>query len=161
MLDLGSKTAICLDGGGSTTAWVNGEVVNQFSDGSQRVVANGIVVRSGIAVFMDGKRIYYDVPPRVESGRTLVPLRALLEGLGAQVEWVKETQTVVAVRDGLKLQLPLGSKKALVNDQEIELDVPALIENDRTLVPLRFVGEAFGAKVDWDPDKIITIITGR
>ncbi len=161
MLDLGSRGAVCLDGGASTTAWVNGEVINQYSGGSQRVVANGIVIRSGIAVFMDEKRIYYDVPPKVQNGRTLVPLRALLEGLGAKVDWIQETQTVVATRADLKLQLPLGSKKALVNGQERELDVPALVENDRLLVPLRFVGEIFGARVDWDPDKIITITTGR
>lgn len=161
MLDLGAKTAMCLDGGGSTTAWVNGQVVNQFSGGSQRVVVNSIIVRSGISVFMDGKRIYYDVPPRLEKGRTLVPLRALLEGLGAQVDWEEKTQTVIAMKDGLSVRLPIGSKKALVSGDEIELDVPAIVEKGRTLVPLRFIGEIFGAQVDWDPAKIITITTGR
>lgn len=161
MLDLGAKTAMGLDGGGSTTSWVNGQIVNQLSGGSQRLVANSIVVRSGIAVFMDGKRIYYDVPPRLEKGRTLVPLRALLEGLGARVDWEEETQTVIAVKDDLNVRLPIGSKIAIVNDEEVELDVPAMVENGRTLVPLRFIGEALGAIVDWDPAKIITITGGN
>lgn len=157
MLELGAVEAMGLDGGGSTTAWVNGQVVNQVSDGSQRVVANGIIVRSGIAVFIDGKRIYFDVAPRLEEGRTLVPLRAFFEGLGAKVDWQEETKTVVAVKGERTIQLPVGSQSALVNGEEVFLDVPAKVEEGRTLVPLRFVGEALGAEVNWDPAKIITV----
>ncbi|HHW06272.1 MAG TPA: hypothetical protein GXX34_01845 [Clostridia bacterium] len=149
-----------LDGGGSTTAWVNGRVVNQVSEGSQRLVANALVVRSGIAVFIDGKRVYFDVPPRVEQGRTLVPLRAFFEGLGAAVDWHGDTQTITARKDGLEVRLQVGVGEALVNGTPVPLDVPARIEEGRTLVPLRFVSEAFGAEVVWDPAKIITISSG-
>jgi hypothetical protein len=157
MMELGAVEAMGLDGGGSTTAWVNGQVVNRVSDGSQRVVANGIIVRSGIAVFVDGKRIYFDVAPRLEEGRTLVPLRAFFEGLGAKVDWQEETRTVIAVKGEQSIRLPVGSQSALVNGEEVLLDVPAKVEDGRTLVPLRFVGEALGAEVTWDPAKIITV----
>lgn len=160
MIRLGAEMAMGLDGGGSTTAWVNGRVVNQVSEGSQRLVANALVVRSGIAVFIDGKRVYFDVPPRVEQGRTLVPLRAFFEGLGAAVDWHGDTQTITARKDGLEVRLQVGVGEALVNGTPVPLDVPARIEEGRTLVPLRFVSEAFGAEVVWDPAKIITISSG-
>lgn len=157
MAELGARQAMGLDGGGSTTAWVNGQVVNRVSDGSQRLVANGLVVRSGIAVFIDGKRIYFDVPPRLEEGRTLVPLRAFFEALGATVDWQEERKTVVAAKGNRSVELPVGAFSALVNGEELSLDVPAKIVEGRTLVPLRFVGEALGAEVQWDPAKIITV----
>jgi len=157
MAELGARQAMGLDGGGSTTAWVNGQVVNRVSDGSQRLVANGLVVRSGIAVFIDCKRIYFDVPPRLEEGRTLVPLRAFFEALGATVDWQEERKTVVAAKGNRSVELPVGAFSALVNGEELSLDVPAKIVEGRTLVPLRFVGEALGAEVQWDPAKIITV----
>lgn len=161
MIQLGAEVAMGLDGGGSTTAWVNGRVVNQVSDSSQRLVANGLIVRSGIAVFIDGKRVYFDVPPRVEAGRTLVPLRAFFEALGAAVDWYGETQRIVAHKDGLEVQLTVGAKEALVNGETVILDVPAKVEEGRTLVPLRFVSEALGADVEWDPARIITVNSKR
>jgi len=157
MIRLGAEVAMGLDGGGSTTAWVNGRVVNRVSDGSQRLVPNALIVRSGIAVFIDGRRLYFDVPPKVENGRTLVPLRAFFEALGAQVDWYGETKTIVAVKDGVQVELAVGAKEALVNGNPVPLDVPAKVEEGRTLVPLRFVSEAFGAQVVWDPAKIITV----
>ncbi len=52
--------------------------------------------------------------------------------------------------------LRIGLNKAFVNDREQELDLAPFLRNKRTLVPLRFIGEAFGATVDWTPnDKII------
>lgn len=160
MIQLGAEMAMGLDGGGSTTAWVNGRVVNQVSESSQRLVANGLIVRSGIAVFIDGKRVYFDVPPRVEEGRTLVPLRAFFEALGATVDWYGETRTVMAQKDGIEVRLTVGAKEALVNGETVPLDVPAKVEEGRTLVPLRFFSEALGAQVNWDPAKIITVNSG-
>lgn len=159
MMDLGAETAMGLDGGGSSTAWINGQVINQVSEGSQRLVANGIVVKSGIVVFIDGKRIYFDVPPRLEKGRTLVPLRAFFEAMGATVEWHGETQTIVATKGDTVVELILDEKVAEVNGEELTLDVPAKLEKGRTLVPLRFIGEALGGEVLWDPAQIITINT--
>ncbi|MGI6551887.1 MAG: copper amine oxidase [Clostridia bacterium] len=159
MIALGADAAMGLDGGGSTTCWVNGRVANQPSDGSQRLVANGIVVKSGIVVFLDGNRVYFDVPPLLEKGRTLVPLRAIFEALGAEVGWDEASRTVTAVKPEVSLSLQIDSTRALVNDREMTLDVPARVVEGRTLVPLRFVGEALGASVDWDPKKIIHIYT--
>lgn len=100
-------------------------------------------------VVLDGKTLTFDVQPTVENGRTLVPLRAIFEALGATVQWDEATQTVTAAKGDVTVKLTVGGK-AFKNDAEVTLDVPAKVVNGRTLVPLRFVGEAFGTKVDWD-----------
>ncbi len=102
-----------------------------------------------IRVVLDGQMLQFDVPPVIENDRTLVPLRVIFEALGADVEWNGETQTVTAKRSDTEIKLIIGGE-AYVNGQAVELDVPAKIIEDRTLVPLRFVSEALGCQVDWD-----------
>ncbi|MGQ9557508.1 MAG: stalk domain-containing protein [Desulfurispora sp.] len=97
-----------------------------------------------------GQEMKFDVPPMIENDRTLVPLRAIFEALGAKVDWEEATQTVTATKDDVVIKLTIGSNKASKNGQEVVLDVPAKKVNNRTLVPLRFVSEALGAKVGWD-----------
>lgn len=100
-------------------------------------------------VFLDGKQLSFDVPPTLDNGRTLVPLRGIFEALGAEVQWDGATQTVTATKGNTTIKLTVGGQ-AYKNGQPITLDVPAKIINGRTLVPLRFVSEALGASVKWD-----------
>ncbi|MDI9449250.1 MAG: copper amine oxidase N-terminal domain-containing protein [Pelotomaculaceae bacterium] len=111
-----------------------------------------------VRVILNGRTLQFDVPPIIENDRTLVPLRVIFEALGAGVEWDGATQTVRAERDGTIIKLVIGGK-AYVNDQPVELDVPAKIVNDRTLVPLRFVSEALGCRVEWFGDSMTVSIT--
>ncbi len=113
-----------------------------------------------IKVLLDGKEISMDVRPVIENGRTLVPLRAIFEALGARVSWDGSTKTATAVRDGTEIRLVIDSDAALKNGEKKRLDVPARIHDGRTLVPLRFVSEALGARVDWDAAAYAVIITG-
>ncbi|PRO65821.1 copper amine oxidase N-terminal domain-containing protein [Alkalicoccus urumqiensis] len=109
------------------------------------------------AVIIDGERQYYDQPPVIDSGRTLVPLRGIFEELGAQVYWDQATQTVSATGPA-RVELTIGENRAFVNGDSVSLDVPAQIRQGRTLVPLRFVGEALGASVNWNgATRVITI----
>ncbi|MFZ5651035.1 MAG: stalk domain-containing protein [Bacillota bacterium] len=103
-----------------------------------------------VKVLLNGQELSMDVKPVIENGRTLAPLRAIFEALGAKVDWDDKTGTVTAVRDSTSIKLVIDSATALKNDEEVKLDVPAKIYNGRTLVPLRFVSEALGARVDWD-----------
>ncbi len=103
-----------------------------------------------VKVYLDGNMLGFDEPPIIEDGRTLVPLRAIFEALGADVGWDGETSTVTAQKEQAKIELQIGSRAAYINNQPVELDVPGRIVNDRTMVPLRFVSEALGARVDWD-----------
>lgn len=103
-----------------------------------------------VKVYLDGNMLEFDQPPIIEDGRTLAPLRAIFEALGADVGWDGETSTVTAQKEQVEIELQIGSKAAYINNQPVELEVPGRIVNDRTLVPLRFVSEALGARVDWD-----------
>lgn len=102
------------------------------------------------AVYINGRQLNFDVAPVIENDRVLVPLRAIFEALGAEVEWNANTQTVTAVRGPTTVVLTIGSLQPVVNGQIWPLDVPGKIMQDRTLAPLRFVGEAFGGQVGWD-----------
>lgn len=103
-----------------------------------------------VTVFLDGKKIYFDQIPVIENGRTLVPVRAIFEAIGATIDWNGETQTVTATKDDIKISLTVNEKTATKNGEEITLEVPAKIISGRTLVPVRFVADCFGVKVDWD-----------
>lgn len=103
-----------------------------------------------IEVLIDNKLLQLDVSPVLEQGRTLVPLRAIFEALGADVVWNSATQSVTATKGTTTLSLQLGNITAQKNGVSITLQVPAKIIGGRTMVPLRFVGEALGAGVNWD-----------
>jgi len=110
-------------------------------------------------VFVDGQRLVSDVPPTIENGVTLVPLRAIFQALGAEVEWNGTTQTVTARKGGTTVMLIIGQKTAYKNGNPVDLQVPGRIVDGRTLVPLRFVSEALGAKVDWEGNTQTITIT--
>ncbi|RAP28591.1 hypothetical protein C2W64_04647 [Brevibacillus laterosporus] len=104
-----------------------------------------------IVIFIDGELQIFKKAPVEINGRTLVPLRAIFEALGARVDWDEATQTVTAMKDGTTIKLTIGSKVAYKNGKKLNLDVPAqLFNGDTTMVPIRFVSEALGAKVAWD-----------
>ncbi|WP_227762393.1 phosphodiester glycosidase family protein [Zhaonella formicivorans] len=159
MTDLGAYQAMGLDGGGSTEMWVQGKIVNQPSGGSERPLNNGLVVLTGIPVYLDGDRLFFDVPPQLINGRTLVPFRRIFEALGAQVQYDAATRMVTAVKEGRTVQFTGGAKQALVNGETVALDVPAREINGRTLVPLRFAGTALGVEVVWTKDATVEIHT--
>jgi uncharacterized protein YjdB len=84
-----------------------------------------------------------DVAPFIEDGRTLVPLRAVAEGFGANVWWEPYTQTANMTLDGQHISLVIGVMSE-------GLDVPARLIDNRTFVPLRYVSEVLGSNVVWD-----------
>ncbi len=103
-----------------------------------------------IQIIVDGVKVEADVPPVIVNDRTLVPVRAIFEALGATVTWDGTTRTVTAVRGADTVQLVIDSNILNKNGTEIEIDVPAKIMDDRTMVPARAVSESFGADVKWD-----------
>ena len=120
------------------------------------------IAYNGISVIIDNILQVYDQPAIVVNDRTLVPLRGIFEALGAKVYWNGENESVTAIKDDINIYLQIGNKTATKNGKEIALDVPAQVVNDRTLVPVRFVSEALGAKVDWDDkNQAVLIQTGE
>jgi len=112
-------------------------------------------------VIVNGVELEFDVPPILENGRTLVPMRAIFEALGAVIYWNAEEQTVSAGRGDVALAIQIGNPWANVNNSPVALDVPPKLVDGRTLVPLRFISETLGAVVSWDPDTYtVTIADG-
>ncbi len=103
-----------------------------------------------IAINLNGSYMTFDVPPVLINDRTMVPFRAIFEALGCTVGWDDETQTATGSRNGTDIRLTIDSTEAKVGSDKYTLDSPATLVNSRTLVPLRFVSEALGAKVSWD-----------
>jgi len=103
-----------------------------------------------LQVRVNGERVTFDSPPFVESGRSFVPFRAIGEALGAKVDWDGSTQTVTLTLGSRTVVLRVGGRTALVTGQVVALQAPAQLRKDRVFVPLRFVGEALGATVNWD-----------
>jgi outer membrane protein assembly factor BamB len=107
-------------------------------------------VLSGISVVLNGAPVVFPgQEPFIRNGRTLVPFRGLFEALGATVDWDTANRTVTGTAGTVIIKLKIGSTVATVGGREVTLDVPAEIVNGRTVVPLRFVVENLGAKVEW------------
>jgi N-acetylmuramoyl-L-alanine amidase len=126
---------------------------------STMAAAQPVSTLANPTVNLNGSRLQFEVEPRIENGRTLVPLRAIFEAMGASVDWNETTRTVTARRGGTTVVLSIGSTSPTVNGKAWTLDVPAKIVNDRTLAPLRFVGEAFGGTVEWNEQTRVINIT--
>ncbi len=106
-----------------------------------------------ITIIVDTKAVdcsLYGQEPVIVEGRTLVPLRAVFEALGATVAWDDQTKTITSTKGAMVVTLQVGSTTLSVNGAVKMLDVPAQIMNGRTMVPVRAVAEAFSCKVEWD-----------
>ncbi len=104
----------------------------------------------GISVSVDGKNVQFDTQPFIKNDSTLVGFRAIFESLGAEVTWDEATRTVTAKKDGIEIVLVIDSVKAKVNGEEKTLLAAPEIVNDSTMIPVRFISEELGMKVDWD-----------
>ncbi len=130
--------------------------------GASALAAESTEEKELATVTLNGEALAFDESAFIENGRTLVPMRGIFEAVGASVYWDDEKQTVFASRtkDGetTYVTLQIGTT-AFINETEFALDVPAKLVGDRTFVPLRFVIEALGEKVDWDESTSTVIIT--
>jgi hypothetical protein len=105
-----------------------------------------------INVVINGQPVAFTgTPPQEVNGSVLVPLRGVFEQLGADVQYNPDSKTINAERGSTNVSLTLGSQTAYVNSQPQQLAQEPTVMMGTTLVPLRFVAEAFGAYVDWQP----------
>ena len=100
-----------------------------------------------------------DVAPVIIDGRTLVPVAAISQSLNSNVDWDAPSKTATITRNGSIIKLQLGNKNAIVNGNNIGLDVPAQAIKGRTMVPVGFIAQAFGEKVNWDPKTKTVLIS--
>ena len=102
-----------------------------------------------INVYVNDTEITFDVPPMFVKSFTMVPVRAVFEALGAEIGWDNFTKTVTIKRNGTEIRVQVENRVAMINNRQYIMDVPALGINGRVMVPVRFVSEVLGAKVDW------------
>lgn len=88
--------------------------------------------------------------PVIVSSRTLVPIRAIIEAMGGTIGWTQSEQRVDITLKSKQLQLWINKTTAKLNGAQLAMDVPPMLMNQRTMLPLRFVSENLGCKVDWD-----------
>lgn len=172
----GNNTGIWLAGGQGREAVNNsvdvvfqGNILegnqNPFGSEENDQGANGnslkfkVLEPEAIKVVINGSPLNMDVPPVIVNERTLVPLRAIFEALGAEVSWDQGTETVTGTRGSTTVILKINRPEAMVNGSARKLDVPPQIMEGRTMVPARFIAESLGSRVDWDGDSRTVIIT--
>ncbi len=120
----------------------------------------GVPFRKLIDVNLNGERIWMDdCLPYIKNDRTMMPMRAIFEALGATVSWDDSTKTAIGVKDGVEVKITIGENVLYKNGEAIELDCAAEITNDRTMVPVRAIGEAFGCTVTWNDETKTVEIT--
>ena len=148
------------------TAYSNGEhtlkVVSVGSKGtaSENEYTINIQNTSGgdITVMMDNSNIEFDQKPVVYNSRTMVPMRAIFNAMGAEVNWNQDSQTVTGTKGGTTVSISIGGNVITVNGKDIPLDTPAILLGGRTLVPVRAIAESFACDVGWDgASKTVTI----
>lgn len=98
----------------------------------------------------DGEKITFDILPQTINGRTMVPIRAIFEAMGATVDWDNSSKSATCTKDGTIVKMTLNSTVEYINDVPHTMDVTPVIIKGRTLAPARYVAEAFGYNVKWD-----------
>jgi len=115
-----------------------------------------------ITITIDGEyldcSVYGQLPVAI-NGSTLVPLRSVFEALGATVKWDADTSSVVSFKDDVSIILALNSTQMYVSGEIKTLSVPAQSMNNRIMVPVRAIAEAFGCDVRWDGDTRTVVIS--
>ena len=117
----------------------------------------------GIGVLIDGVPLEMDVTPIIRNDRTLVPVRAIVEALGADIGWNNDTREVTISQGSQSIIMTIDSTTVTFvhadgREENAELDVAPIIVDDRTMLPIRFLAEAFGFEVDWDNENQNVII---
>ena len=117
-----------------------------------------------VTVLINGVELSSDVPAQIIGDRTMVPMRAIFETLGANVSWIEDKQAIIATKGPTLMAMKIGVNTLSMStiggeDKNVTLDVPPQIVNDRTLVPARAISEALGCTVGWDGDTRTVTIT--
>lgn len=94
-----------------------------------------------------------------KDNRTVIPIKFIAVALGIEVDWNGKQQLVTFTDADTTVKLKIGERQATVNGKTVYFDTQAVITQARTFVPLKFVSESFGAKVDWIANTKTVVIT--
>lgn len=149
-LDLGLKEAINLDGGGSSSMMVGDIPIRSTS----RKISNAVVVKKVKSpltrVKLNDIELYFDVEPIIYEGRTMLPMRKIMEKLGCHVKYEPETKKIIVDRYQKRFEFASGSNEVISGNKTYKMDVPILIRGNRSFISVRFLTEFLGGTVEWD-----------
>jgi hypothetical protein len=130
----------------------------KFGIAAIALAATATLSHAAPTVELNGQPLQTSVSPLIMNGRTLVPMRDIFEALGAKVNYNALTRGISATRATSTVNLQLGNKAATVNGQTVYLEQAPMTISGSTLVPLRFVSEAMGARVSYNaPTQLVSI----
>lgn len=135
--------------------------VNRIRERNRIQVGQRLVIPGGQGVFFNQEPVSLDVSPFQYRGISVTPFRHIFEHQGGQVDWAHETKEVLAQDSERTIHLAIGSREAQVNEETMLMDLAAFIEQGRTMVPLRFIGEALDATIRIDPESGNIYITSN
>lgn len=119
------------------------------------------VGQSEIKVFMNGDKLKLDVAPTLQNGSLLVPVRAITQYLGANVDWNASLNLVTVSKGETRVELLVNETKASVNEEIYALNEPARLIKGNLLVPIRFLSEVFQMQVEWLPEAKMVMINSQ
>lgn len=122
-------------------------------------VPAGALPQNDITVLFNGTKVGFDVSPYIEKGYTMVPIRGVSSLLGLRADWNSADKKITLTGNETEISLAIGQLETTVNGKAVNMDVPAEIQKGRTMVPLRFISEVFGAGIRWDNESRTIIIT--
>ena len=111
-------------------------------------------------VYLNGEKlIFSDAQPMIHNSRVMVPVRTTADYFGMQTDWNKETETMTFTKGSRTIVHKMGSNVITVNGEALTFDTRSINSMNRTLMPVRMLGEAMGATVDWNNELRQVIIT--
>ena len=122
----------------------------EYTIGDGDIVAHhNVTMTIGSSQYVVDKQLFeMDAAPYVDSNwRTMVPLRALMEGFDAEVIWDNDARTVTINYNEQTIVMTIDETTYTVNGEEMTMDTEPVIQGDRTYVPIRFAAEAMGFEV--------------
>lgn len=154
--------------GGTATMWGNIDMADNYIENDNPNIYFNCKSIGSVTISMkigsrdaiiSGKNKTCDVSPVIVNDRTMLPARFVVEALGAKIAWIENERKVEISNDNTEIFIYIDSDKAIVNSEEKNLDSPAFIKNGRTYIPIRFISETLGAKVEWtQASQEVTII---
>ncbi|MCU7667796.1 copper amine oxidase N-terminal domain-containing protein [Bacillus thuringiensis] len=133
---------------------------HKFNPFSQKQKTVSISGKKKMEVYIDDIPFGSEVNPVMKNNRILVAFRPISEYLDADLKWDNKAKKVTVTHKNKKIELTNGKKEGLVNGKKKKLDESVQIINGKVYVPLRFVSESLGTKVNWNAkEKVVTITT--
>ena len=112
-----------------------------------------------IKVILNGEEVVFDQGPILVNEKPMIPLRAVFEKMGASISWDNDTETVMAICRDTIVMLQIDNEKMFKLDEAIVLETPAMLVNDRTLIPIHAISDVWGSDIEWNRETNEVLIT--